>query len=187
MKRLSAVFLALSLLAPAWAMDVAGVAVEPTVQVHGQTLHLNGAGIRKKFFVKVYVGSLYAGHRLRTAAEALRDPGDKLIRMNFLYGKVEAEKIREAFREGIAHNAPELLGTAELRQFLGLFRADLKRGDQLDLLLAADGTVGARLNGADLGSVASRRLAPGVLAIYLGDHPADQTLKEGLLGKGLHD
>jgi len=184
MKVVSALSLALSIAGVAWAMEIAGVKIEPVVTAHGQTLHLNGSGIRKKFFVKVYVGSLYTEHRLSTAAEALRDPGDKLIRMNFLHSKVEAEKIREAFREGLANNAPEQLGTAEFRQFLGLFRDDLKRGDQLDLLFTA-GAVGVRLNGADLGSVASRRLGAGILAIYLGDRPADQGLKEGLLGRGL--
>jgi len=54
--------IALSLIlaaAAAEAKDVAGVKVPDSVSVNNQTLALNGAGIRKKLFIKVYVGALY--------------------------------------------------------------------------------------------------------------------------------
>jgi len=40
------------------AREIAGVTVPETVSIADRTLVLNGAGIRKKFFVKVYVGAL---------------------------------------------------------------------------------------------------------------------------------
>ena len=43
----------------ALALDVGGVTLPDSVQVGGQTLALNGAGLRKKMFVKVYAGGLY--------------------------------------------------------------------------------------------------------------------------------
>jgi hypothetical protein len=164
------------------ALEVAGVQVDQTVAVHGQPLKLNGYGIRKKFFIKVYIGSLYATKRLPSAAEALQDTGVKLIRMNFLHAKVEKEKIIEAFTEGLANNSPDLVGAAETKKFLTLFTADFNRGDVVDLILGAEGGVSASLNGKTLGSIPSARLARGVLAIYLGDKPADESLKKGMLG-----
>lgn len=164
------------------AVEVAGVNLEPTVTANSQQLKLNGYGIRKKFFVKVYIGSLYASKSFTNAAAALSDGGDKLIRMNFLHSKVEKEKITEAFNEGFANNSPDLIGSPEVKKFLSLFTADFIKGDVVDLVLSANGSVAASHNGKSLGSVASARLAKGVLAIYLGEKPADDSLKKGMLG-----
>lgn len=166
------------------AKEIAGVQVAPSVTVNDQTLMLNGSGIRRKFLIKVYVGSLYSAKPLRSAAEALRDPHDKLIRMNFLYSRVEKEKIIDAFKEGLRNNSPGLVDSAEARKFLSLFTADFKKGDVVDLGLGGDGTVTAKHNGKVLGTVVSKRLAEGILAIYLGEKPADEELKKGMLGKG---
>ena len=72
---------------------------------------------------------------------------------------------------------------AEVKRFLALFTTDFNRGDVVDLNLAADGTVSVSQNGKSLGAVSSTKLARGVLAIYLGDKPADEALKKGMLGK----
>jgi len=150
-------------------------------------LILNGYGLRKKFFIKffikVYIGSLYSDKRLTSEAAALSDSSDKLIRMNFLHSKVDKEKIIEAFSEGFSNNSPDLAGSAEVKKFLALFTADFMRGDVVDLKLGADGSVSASHNGKQLGTVTSAKLARGVLAIYLGDKPADESLKKGMLGK----
>ena len=164
------------------ALEVAGVNLEPAVTVNSQQLKLNGQGIRKKWFVKVYVGSLYAARRLSTGPEALKDSGDKLIRINFLISKVEKEKMSEAFSEGLVNNAPDLIGSPEVKKFLSLFTTDFVKGDFVDLILGADGNVSASHNGKSLGNIPSTRLAKGVLAIYLGDKPADESLKKGMLG-----
>lgn len=167
--------------APAKEMD--GVKVEPQVTVNSETLKLNGSGIRKKFFVKVYIGSLYSTRRLTTGQEALHDSGDKLIRMDFVYPKVEKEKIVDAFQEGFSNNSPDLADGAEVKKFLSFFSADFKRGDQVDIFLGGDGTVVAKHKGKLLGTLVSRPLATAILAIYLGEHPADANLKKGMLGK----
>ncbi len=175
--------LTLILTTSAYAVEVAGVNLEPSVTVNGQALKLNGYGLRKKLFIKVYIGSLYATKRLTTSSAALGDSGDKLIRMNFLHSKVEKEKILDAFSEGFTNNSPELAGSGDVKKFLSLFTSDFMRGDVVDLALAADGTVSASHNGKSLGTIASTKLAKGVLAIYLGDKPADESLKKGMLGK----
>ena len=167
---------------PSTAAEVAGVKLDQTVTVNSQQLKLNGSGVRKKFFVKVYIGSLYSARQLSSAAAALSDGGDKLIRMNFLHSKVEKEKIIEAFSDGFANNSPDMVGAPELKKFLALFTADYIKGDVVDLLLSADGSVTASLNGKSLGTVSSTKLAKAVLAIYLGDKPADDSLKKGMLG-----
>ncbi|HEX9080371.1 MAG TPA: chalcone isomerase family protein [Desulfuromonadaceae bacterium] len=182
MKLLPALLLVTLTALPAAALEMAGVALEPAVTVNNHTIRLNGAGIRKKFFIKVYIGSLYSARRLTSAGEALADRGDKLIRMNFLHSRVEKGKIVEAFREGFANNTPAMAGSVDAKRFLSFFTADFVRGDVVDLVLGSDGSVVVRHNGKVLGSLVSPPLAHAILAIYLGERPADEGLKQGMLG-----
>lgn len=167
---------------PALAVDVAGVQLPATVEIAGQTLQLNGYGIRKKFFFKVYVGSLYTAHRANSTAQVVDSRGGKLIRMNFLYSKVDKEKIVGGFAEGIKKNSPELQQDPAITQFLGWFDADFIAKDQVDLAIDKDNTVSASHNGRQLGSLQSANLAKAILLIYLGDNPADDDMKAGMLG-----
>jgi len=184
--RMLAVALSFLLLSSqAFALDVAGVNVSPTVVVHQKTLSLNGAGIRKAYtFVKVYVGALYTEKKSGSTDELLKDPGDKLIRMSFVMKKVEKEKIVEAFAEGLAKNSPGVARSADAKAFLSWFTADFVAGDTVDISLAADGTVSATHNGKALGTVRNPALAQAVLLIWFGEKPADGGLKKGMLGNG---
>jgi hypothetical protein len=184
MRKLAIALSFLLLSSQAFALDVAGVNVAPTVPAREKTLTLNGAGIRKKLFVKVYVGSLYTERKATTPAQLLADPGEKLIRMNFVHKKVEKEKIIEAFAEGLANNSPDVARSAEAKAFLSWFTADFVAGDTVDISLSPDGTVAASHNGKALGTVRSPALVPGVLLIWFGEKPADGGLKKGMLGQG---
>ncbi|MFO7982300.1 MAG: chalcone isomerase family protein [Desulfuromonadales bacterium] len=166
----------------AQAIEVAGTDLAPAVEVGGETLQLNGYGIRTKFFFKIYIGSLYTNAPVSTVEEVLED-GAKLIRMNFLYSEVERHKIVDAFAEGFANNSPQMTDTDEVRAFLDWFEDDFIEGDVVDLELAADGTVTVRHNGQRLGSLQSGELARAILLIYLGESPADESLKKGMLGR----
>jgi len=184
MKKLAVALSFLLLSSHAFALDVAGVNVAPTVTVQQKTLSLNGAGIRKKLFIKVYVGSLYTERKATTPAQLLADPGEKLVRMNFVYKKVEKEKMVEGFAEGFANNSPGVAGSAEAKAFLSWFTADFVAGDTVDISLSPDGTVAASHNGKALGTVRSPALVQGVLLIWFGEKPADADLKKGMLGQG---
>jgi chalcone isomerase-like protein len=185
MRKLAVALSVLLLSSQAFALDVAGVNVAPTVAVQQKTLLLNGAGVRKKYLtVKVYVGSLYTERKVTTPAQLLADPGEKLLRMTFVYKKVEKEKIVEAFAEGLANNSPEVAHSAEAKAFLSWFAADFIAGDTVDLSLSPDGTVAASHNGKTLGTVRSPALVQGVLLIWFGEKPADGGLKKGMLGQG---
>ena len=184
MRKLAVALSFLLLSSQAFALDVAGVNVPPAVVVQQKTLSLNGAGIRKKFFFKVYVGSLYTERKVATPAQLLADPGDKLVRMNFVYKRVDKGDIVKAFAEGLENNSPAVARSAEAKAFLSWFTADFVAGDTVDISLSADGTVAASHNGKTLGTVRSPALVQGVLLIWFGEKPADGDLKKGMLGSG---
>ena len=185
MRKLATALSFLLLSSHAFALDVAGVNVAPTVAVQQKTLLLNGAGVRKKYLtVKVYVGSLYTERKVTTPAQLLADPGEKLVRMNFVYKKVDKGDIVKAFADGLENNSPAVAGSAEAKAFLSWFTSDFVAGDTVDIALAPDGTVSASQNGKALGTVRSPALAQWVLLIWFGEKPADADLKKGMLGNG---
>ena len=117
------------------ALEIAGVNVPQTVTVENNQLVLNGAGIRKKFFFKIYVGALYLTD-IRSNVEAiLADPGPKSIVMTFLYKEVETEKLVDGWNEGFANNS----STREIKKlkdrisrFNSMF-VTVHRGDEIRL------------------------------------------------------
>ncbi|MDD2310345.1 MAG: chalcone isomerase family protein [Desulfuromonadaceae bacterium] len=180
-KVLFALMLTMLLAGPAAAIMVAGTAIEPTVIVNERPLQLNGYGIRTKWWVKVYIGSLYTAKPMSVAADVMADPSDKLIRLNFLHSKVDRKKITEAIREGFTNTRMD--ESAVAKQFLALFRRDFMRGDTVDLVLGGDGVVVYKHNNQAMGTITSKQLVRGILGIYLGPMPADKDLKSGMLGK----
>ena len=58
------------------AAEVEGVRVEDQVTAGGQTLVLNGAGVRTKLaFIKLYVGALYLTAKKTAAEDIIKDAG----------------------------------------------------------------------------------------------------------------
>lgn len=173
--------LTLLLAVPAAALMVSGTNIEPAVIVNERPLQLNGYGIRTKWWVKVYIGSLYTAKPMSIVSDVMADPSDKVIRLNFLHGKVDREKITEAIRDGFTNTRMDKSDVA--KKFLALFNRDFLRGDTVDLVLGGDGVVVYKHNKQVMGTITSKQLVKGILGIYLGPVPADEALKRGMLGK----
>jgi hypothetical protein len=89
----------------AHAATLAGVTMPDTAPVAGKTLRLNGLGLRTKVFFKIYVGGLYLENPTRDAAKAISADETKRVVMHFLYKKVTAKQLSEAWEEGFHDNA----------------------------------------------------------------------------------
>lgn len=167
------------------AKEVAGVQVPDTVEVQGETLALNGAGVRTRFFVKVYVGALYLQQRARSATSAIEQTPPKSVRLHFLYKQVSPEKLVEAWNEGFrANTATEALAVLEPRiaQFNALFPA-ARKGDTVRLDLLGDGETRVFVNDQALGTIPGVDFQQALLRIWLGEKPADAGLKQAMLGE----
>jgi len=65
-------------------MEVEGQKFEPTVALGGQTLTLNGAGLRKRAIFKVYAAGLYVGKKSTDAAAIVNDKGPRRVSLRML-------------------------------------------------------------------------------------------------------
>jgi len=181
--RLAIAALALSLAAPSLAKEVGGVALPETAAAGGKTLQLNGAGLRSKLFVKVYVGALYLEQRATDVAAITSSDAPWLVTMTFKRG-VEKEKIVGAFKEGFENNSKGDL--AELLPALARVEAglkDFKEGEVFSIGYApGTGSTLTPPGGAPI-VVEGKKFGDALLRNWLGDKPADGDLKKGMLGK----
>lgn len=185
MRTLIALAAALSLLpAAAGAKEVAGVAVPDAVSAGGKTLPLNGAGLRKRFIVKVYVGALYLEAKSGDPEAIVAADAPKVVRMHFLRD-VEKDKVLGAFREGFEKNSKATAAAAskQLEAVEKALPGEVKQGQVLVVtyLPGAGSTVG--LEGGASATVEGKDFADALFRNWLGKEPADEGLKEGMLGK----
>ena len=169
---------------PANALEIGGVMVQETVKTdEGTVLHLNGAGIRSKFFFDIYVAELYMEHPANTAAAVIEDAGRKRLIMHFLYDKVEKDKLIEGWNEGFSGNtqAQELTQLqAKIDQFNAMF-VDVLKGDLIVLDFIPDKGTVVSIAKEEKGVVSGKDFNDALLRIWLGDKPVNKGLKEALL------
>ena len=79
----------------AHALEVEGIEIPETIRSgDGETeLLLNGAGLREKFYVDVYVAALYLQARTPDATTILNDDGPASVTMNIIYSEISKKKI----------------------------------------------------------------------------------------------
>ncbi|GMQ86938.1 MAG: chalcone isomerase family protein [Gammaproteobacteria bacterium] len=164
---------------------IAGVELADSYPLDGKSLALNGAGVRSKFFFKIYVGALYTGKTSNNAAELVAAPGPKSMQMTMLYKEVEAKKITSGWREGFKTNLTNT-GFKQLENRLQEFNAlfpTLHAGDIVHMDYSQETGTELSINGKLLGTIPGEDFFSALLKVWIGDHPADNTLKAGLLGQ----
>jgi hypothetical protein len=186
MKQVLGLFLLLAPLPAVQALELKGVTVPERVSLPEESgdLILNGAGVRSKFFVSVYVGALYLPGPRSDAGKVLDAVEPRRVAMHFVYDQVEAKKLQAAWEEGFADNqAPEMLAT--LRERLDRFKAlfgDAVAGDVVWLDFVPGRGTTVTFNGIPAGTIPGDDFNRALLAVWLGDEPADSGLKRGMLG-----
>jgi hypothetical protein len=173
---------------PSLAAEVAGVTLAPSVQVSGATLMLNGAGLRKRLFFKVYVAGLYVARASAQAAELISEPGPKRVAIHMLRD-VGADTFTDALREGIEknHSAAETAALEPRVQALAAVMKEVgetKDGMNISLdWIPGSGTV-IVVDGTARGKpIAGEDFYQALLRIWIGEHPAQDDLKKALLGE----
>ncbi len=186
-KAIAILLLALSL--PAFAaLEVAGVKFDDKAKVGAGDTVINGAGLRKKVFFKVYAIGLYLPQKQTAAAEVLAAKGAKRIAIVTLRD-LTAEEFANSLVEALNKNHDEAALKAlqpRIDQFrasmLGIGKAPEKSVVNIDWLPES----GTRLsfNGAVKGSdIPGEDFYSALLRIWIGDKPAQDDLKDQLLGK----
>ena len=188
MRLLAATALAFAAMgASAQPAELEGVKLEPTAQVGGAALTLNGAGVRTRAIFKVYVAGLYVPAKSSSAAALLGQKGPRRVAITMLRN-VDADTFAGALIEGLQknHTEAQLAGfKAQIDALSASLKAagEAKKGDVIHLDFAPDAGTRVVVNGKPQGNaIAGEDFYTAVLRIWLGDKPADADLKKGMVG-----
>ena len=168
----------------ATARDCDGVSFPDQIQAHGETLTLNGLGLRKAtiFGIKVYVGALYVAHPTADAAAILDSQQPAEVELRFVF-HVTAGQLRSAWQEGFEKSAaselPRLQG--RIAQLNGWMQG-VGSGQRMTFLRIPGVGTQYSLDGAVQGTISGDDFAKAFLAIWLGPSPPSPELRAGLLG-----
>ncbi len=179
----SVVFVA-ALLA-AWAApakEVKGVKLDETVTVGDKTLKLNGAGVRKVFLFDVYVGALYVEETSKDPGTLIAKDGVRQVQMHMLRD-LEKEKIVDAIRTGFEKNSKDKLPTLKdrMEKFIAQMPDKVNKGQVLRLTYTPGKGTTVTAQG-EKALVEGKDFADALFNVWLGQHPADDSLKKGMLG-----
>ena len=188
MRLLAAATLAFAALgASAQPAELEGVKLEPTAQVGGVPLTLNGAGVRTRAIFKVYVASLYVPAKASSAAALLGQKGPRRVAITMLRN-VDADTFAGALVEGLQKNHSEAQFAGFKAQADALSASlkaagEAKKGDVIHIDFAPDTGTRVTVNGKPQGNaIPGEDFYTALLRIWIGDKPADADLKKGMVG-----
>jgi chalcone isomerase-like protein len=187
MKLISALlfFAALAAAGATLGAEIEGVRIEDKTRVANADLILNGAGLRKRAFFKVYAMGLYVPQKSSNAAALLEQPGPKRVAIHMLRD-VSADAFNEALADGIRanHSEAEVKALEPRIKELGAIIAQVgeaKKGMAIHLDWTGSETQ-VLVQGKPAGKpIAGQDFYRALLRVWLGDKPVQDDLKRALL------
>lgn len=167
-----------------YADNIGKVSVDETVTCSGQTLSLNGAGVRKKLFIKLYVATLYTQTKSSDEQQLLSMNQPLCIRLHITSAKITSEKLVKATREGFDKSTQgnTTVIAEEIESFLTWLNKPIKKGDVFEFSFLPDDKTQTSKNNQLLGEINNKKFASALFGIWLGSNPVQLDLKNELLG-----
>ncbi|MBU2510312.1 chalcone isomerase family protein [bacterium] len=166
------------------AREISDVEIPESLNYEGVPLVLNGAGIRSKFFMDVYVSALYLEIKSQDADMILRDDKPMGIRLHIVSGLVDAEKLKDAISDGFDQSTGGNIDPikSQISQFMAIMGENVVKGDFFDFIYLPDVGLKVYKNTAYTEDIKGLNFKRAFFGIWLGDDPADDDLKEEMLG-----
>ena len=167
--------------------EVAGIQVPDSITLAGSNtaLQLNGAGIRKKFFVSVYVGALYLPDKTADTEAIIITEAPTAVDMHILHSEISKDKITGGWEDGLSANLDQAELEAlrpRLDEFNKLFRS-VRKGEIIRIAYLPDQGTEVRINDEWRGVVPGNDFFRALLKVWLGDKPVSKSLKQAMLGQ----
>lgn len=163
---------------------VAGVSLPNSETFQGQSLKLNGAGVREKLWIDLYAGGLYLSSKSSDADAIIGANEPMAIKLHIVSKLISSEKMIDAVNEGFENsmNGNTKPLAAKIEKFKSFFMEEIKKNDVFDIVyLPAKGVV-AYKNDKELGTIEGMDFKKALFGIWLSNKPADDDLKEAMLG-----
>ncbi len=185
LKKFLGVILVTLLLATAgYSLEIAGVNVPDSISANGNNLVLNGAGLRTKFFIKAYISGLYLTQKSSNAQAIVNADQPMAVRLTITSKLITSDKMESAVREGFENSTKGNIAPIKnlIESFIGVFKEPIKLNDVFELVYIPGKGVEVFKNGAVKSTIAGMDFKKALFGIWLGDKPAQDSLKAEMLG-----
>ena len=117
-------------------IEVGGVTLPKTLEFKGETLQLNGAGVREKFWIDLYAGGLYLQEKSSDAKQVMDANEPMAIRLHIVSKLITSKKMIDAVDEGFENSTNKNTAplASEIKKFKGFFSDEIKQDDVFDLV-----------------------------------------------------
>ncbi|WP_020408258.1 chalcone isomerase family protein [Hahella ganghwensis] len=184
-KLLTTLVLSLALSPLANAATVADIEIPDTLEASGSDLKLNGAGVRSKWFIDVYVGGLYLPEASQDAGQIVDSDQPMAIKLHMVSGLVTSEKMQKTTMEGFENATGGNMAPiqSQVDQFMSAFDEEILENDVFDLVYVPGKGVEIYKNEELVDTVSSGiDFKQALFGIWLSDTPAQESLKKAMLG-----
>ncbi|MCF4102780.1 chalcone isomerase family protein [Gillisia sp. M10.2A] len=164
---------------------MAGVTLPNTVNFEGQSLSINGAGVREKFWMDMYAGALYLDGKSADAKGIINADKPMAIKLHIVSGLITSQKMIDAVNEGFENSTNGKTSgiSKEITTFKNYFSEEISKNDVFDIVYIPSKGVLVYKNGKQKGTLQGMEFKKALFGIWLSDKPADKDLKKGMLGK----
>ena len=164
---------------------VNGIVVPNIVKVDGEYLKINGAGIREKMFLDLYIGVLYLGKKSSDQNTIIMADEKMAIKMRVISNLVTRENMEEAIREGFEKSTKGNTKDIDdkINELINKgFAEEIEKGDVIDLEYIPNKGIILKKNKVELVVIQGLKFKQALFGIWLCDEPADANLKKKMLG-----
>ena len=169
----------------AFPLEIEGVKVPPQSSVNGQSLSLNGAGLRTVTIafipIKAYVAAFYTPAPLKSEEAVLASPGPLQFTFTFLKSVSQTQAVnawQSQIQASMTYSYPGI--EKDRTAFIGMFGAINQGGTEMIQLVGSETQVYD--NGKLKGTIQGRDFQKAFLSVWFGSNPVQQDLKAALLG-----
>lgn len=165
--------------------EISGVTPAKSIEVGGEQLAFNGAGLREKLFLDLYVGALYVTNKSSDGVSLSNSDQSMAITLDIVSGLITSEKMIDAVNEGFEKSTGG--NTAPLKDkiasFKDAFKDEIVKGDHFVIAYVKGSGTEIHKNGKKIKTIKGLDFKKALFAIWLGKECADEDLREGMLGK----
>jgi hypothetical protein len=167
-------------------VTISGVNLPATLKAGDTELILNGGGVRRRFFMNMYVGGLYLQEKSSNASGIVAADRPMAVRLEIVSGMISSDNMSEAIRDGFQKSTNGNTRPLQTRidEFIRVFsREEISRGNVFELVYVPGTGVQTYKNGRLQNTIEGLDFKRALFGIWLSDDPADSSLKRGMLGR----
>lgn len=185
-KRLSLLSLVILLLfvSPASGQVIEGVDLPETLSIGNSQLILNGAGVRTKWFLDLYVAGLYLDKANDQPGQIITAEQPMAIRLVVTSSMISSSKMENGIRKGFSNATAGHISHLQERieRFIDVFRSPINPGDIFMMSYQPGSGVEILKNGKVVNLIEGLDFKQALFGIWLSEAPAQEKLKQALLG-----